>query len=222
MPAGAHLPKRLRCAGGLVLRPGCTFCAGRHQATPSLGLLIVIIVFFSAVLGGTPVQAAAPACAPVVGNLVSVEGMVEVQRTDAPRWAEAGRDEGLCEGDSVRAGDRSRAAIALVNDAVLRLDERTTIRLLDITAEPQQRSFLGLVRGAVQSFSRKPRMLSINTPYLNATIEGTEFALSAGETGTDIILFSGSVVAANDQGKVRIQSGEAASAAPGRCSIPRP
>lgn len=161
-------------------------------------------------------QAAAPSCAPVVGNLVSVEGMVEVQRTDAPRWSEAARDEGLCEGDSVRAGERSRAAIALVNDAVLRLDERTTIRLLDITAEPEQRSFLGLVRGAVQSFSRKPRMLSINTPYLNATIEGTEFALSAGETGTDIILFSGSVVAANDQGKVRIQSGEAASAVPGQ------
>ncbi|MDZ3837070.1 MAG: TonB-dependent receptor [Rhodospirillales bacterium] len=198
------------------MRPGRIFCAWAEEATLDLSLLVPAVVFIWAALGVAPGQAAAPSCAPVVGNLVSVEGMVEVQRTGAPRWSEAGRDDGLCEGDSIRAGERSRAAIALVNDAVLRLDERTTIRLLDITAEPEQRSFLGLVRGAVQSFSRKPRMLSINTPYLNATIEGTEFALSAGETGTDIILFSGSVVAANDQGKVRIESGEAASAAPGQ------
>lgn len=179
---------------------------------------VFLAAALTAVFGlyGPAADAAVPSCAPVVGNLVSVEGLVEVQRTDAPRWIAAGRDEGVCEGDSVRSGERSRAAIALANDAVLRLDERTTIRLLDITAEPEQRSFLGLVRGAVQSFSRKPRMLSINTPYLNATVEGTEFAVTVGEAATDVILFSGAVLAGNDQGEVRIGSGEAASAERGK------
>lgn len=208
--------KPLRRSDGLATRLRGVLYRRGDNPTFTLSRLVHAVVFLSAALGAAHVQAAAPGCAPVVGSLVSIEGLVEVQRTDATRWSQASRDDGLCEGDSVRASERSRAAIALVNDAVLRLDERTTIRLLDITAEPEQRSFLGLVRGAVQSFSRKPRMLSINTPYLNATVEGTEFALSVGEAGTDVILFSGQVMAANDRGGVRIQGGEAASAAPGQ------
>lgn len=206
--------------------PGCGAAAsGLFTRVPSAGSIGVagiqasfLLAAASALIGFGPAPAAAavPACAPTVGALVSVEGTVEVQRSGAPRWAPASSDEGVCEGDSVRSGDRSRAAIALANDAVLRLDERTTIRLLDITAQPEERSFLGLVRGAVQSFSRKPRMLSINTPYLNATVEGTEFAIRVGEADTDVVLFSGAVLAGNDHGQVRIAGGEAASAERGK------
>ena len=65
----------------------------------------------------------------------------------------------------------------LINDAVLRLDQETTVYLADIAGEEEEESVLDLVRGAFQSFSRNPRELEVNTPYLNATIEGTEFVI---------------------------------------------
>ena len=66
-------------------------------------------------------EAALEACAPVVGELVSAEGEGEVQRADASSWEAAGLGAPLCQRDSVRTGARSRAAVHLVNDAVLPL-----------------------------------------------------------------------------------------------------
>ena len=121
---------------------------------------------------------AAESCTPVVGELVSVEGQVEVQH-EAADWQRAALGASLCQRDSVRVGPRSRGTIALINDAILRLDQNTTVNLLEIVREPEERSLIDLVIGAFQSFSRSPRTMAVSTPYLNATIEGTEFALRA-------------------------------------------
>ena len=121
----------------------------------------------------------------------------------------------------MRAGRRSRAAISLINEAVLRLDQNTTLQLVDITAEPEQRSFLELVVGAIQSFSRSPRLLAVNTPYLNATVEGTEFFVEVAENESSVIVFEGVVAATNPQGELRLASGEGATAAAGEAPQPR-
>jgi len=161
-------------------------------------------------------DAAAEPCTPVVGRLASVEGEIEVRRADARRWQPAGLDEAVCEGDAIRAGRHSRAAIALINDAVLRLDQNTTLQLTDITAQEQERSFFDLIVGAIQSFSRAPRLLAVNTPYLNATVEGTEFYIEVAENQSAIVIMEGVVRAANDFGEVRVGSGEAAAAEAGQ------
>src|SRR5215510_5214707 len=80
---------------------------------------------------------AAKACSPVVGELVSAEGEVEVQRADDTRWQRAELGESLCQRDTVRVGMQSRGAIALISNAILRLDENTTLHLLDIKVEAQ-------------------------------------------------------------------------------------
>ena len=122
----------------------------------------------------------------------------------------------LCEGDAVRAGRWSRAAISLINQAVLRLDQNTTLQLVDITAEAEERSFLELVVGALQSFSRSPRLLAVNTPYLNAAIEGTEFFVEVAAQQSSVIVFEGIVAAANPEGELRLASGEGAVAEAGQ------
>jgi tetratricopeptide (TPR) repeat protein len=176
------------------------------------------LVGFSVVATGAH---ALESCEPIVGQLASVEGEVEVQRAATPRWQSATMGDALCEGDSVRSGPRSRAAIFLINEAVLRLDQNTTLQLVDITAEEQKRSFLELVVGAIQSFSRRPRLLAINTPYLNAAVEGTEFFVEVAVDQSSVIVFEGIVAATNPQGELRLASGEGAVARTGEAPRPR-
>jgi tetratricopeptide (TPR) repeat protein len=184
------------------------------------------IVCSVAVLWFTGGADAAESCEPRVGSLVSADGVVELQRSDTFDWQPAFLDEGLCKGDSVRAGARSRAAVQLINEAVLRLDEKTTVRLVDIAGGEEEESFLDLVSGVFQSFSRKPRRLAVNTPYLNATIEGTEFVIGAGVDEGFVTVFEGTVLAANALGDVRVTGGESAvakaGAAPERRIVVRP
>jgi len=164
---------------------------------------------------------AADACAPVVGRLSSVTGSIEVQRGAATNWARARLNENLCEGDSVRTAERSRAAISLTNSVVLRLDQNTTIRLINVGNQPEEKSLLDLLRGAVQSFSRKPRSMAVNTPYLNGTIEGTEFVIRVAENQTILTVFEGTVRAANDQGSVAVPHGQSVVAEAGKAPQPR-
>ena len=71
-------------------------------------------------------------CTDPVGRFVDINGSVETQVVDGEDWIKASLDTPLCEGSSIRVGAQSRAAINLVNDAVLRRDQNTTMRLVDI------------------------------------------------------------------------------------------
>ena len=166
----------------------------------------------------TSAHAAEP-CTPVVGELVSVEGQVEVQH-EAADWQRAALGASLCQRDTVRVGPRSRGTIALINDAILRLDQNTTVNLLEIVREPEEPSLIDLVIGAFQSFSRSPRTMAVSTPYLNATIEGTEFALRAEPQRTFLTVLEGRIAAANEFGKIQVAGGQSAVAEAGKAPAP--
>ncbi|MCB1724190.1 MAG: FecR domain-containing protein [Gammaproteobacteria bacterium] len=155
------------------------------------------------------------ACDAAVGRFISIEGSVSVQSVEGGRWQDAKLSRHLCEGDSIRVGERSRAAVALINDAVVRIDQNTAMRLLDINKEKSERSWLDLLRGAFQSFSRKPTFLTVNTPYLNGSIEGTEFTMRVEDGATAITVFEGVVVASNDLGEVALNRGDSTRVAAG-------
>ena len=176
---------------------------------------LLILTLFIALTSSGEVRAE---CAEAVGQFVDLHGKVETQAEDGADWAGATLETALCEGSSIRVGGQSRAAIALVNDAVLRIDENTTMRLVDIVEgdAQEERSLLDIIKGAIHSFSRKPRKLSINSPYLNGSIEGTEFVFRVTDDQSEITVLEGTVVAANDQGSVSVTGGEAASAGEGQ------
>ena len=155
-----------------------------------------------------------------VGQLVSAQGTVEVQRDSAAQWLPATLGEALCEGDTIRAGKYSRAEAALINEAVLRIDQNTAIRLVDIAVDKERKSLLSLAKGAFSSLSRKPRRLTVSTPYVNGTIEGTEFLVSLDGERAEIKVLEGAVVAENEHGRVRLGPGEGAVTAPGGAPQP--
>ena len=155
-----------------------------------------------------PAAHAAGSCDEPAGRLVSIEGQVQVQVSEQSGWRPGKLEEQLCKGDSIRVGKLGRAAVVLANDGVMRLDQNTTIRLLDISGKKEQRSFVELVKGALQSFSRKPRLLSVNTPYLNGSIEGTEFETRVEDDRASILVLEGRVAASNDHGTVALMPGD--------------
>jgi tetratricopeptide (TPR) repeat protein len=192
---------------------------GRQNNEPYLLALTLLIGLISS-------DEAWAECGEVVGQFVDIHGEVETQADDGGDWASATLETSLCEGSSIRVGAQSRAAISLINDAVLRLDENTTMRLVNIIEEEEEQSLLDILRGAIQSFSRKPKKLMVNSPYLNGSIEGTEFVFRVTDEQTEITVFEGTVVAANEQGSVSVTGGEAASAGEGQApqsrSVVRP
>ncbi|MEE8445673.1 MAG: TonB-dependent receptor [Alphaproteobacteria bacterium] len=180
-----------------------------------IGAVILVCLAFR------PAVAAIEACEPVVGELVSVEGAVQLQRAAGGSWQAAGVGTKLCDKDTVRTEANSRAAISLVNDAVFRIDQNTAVHLADIAPEPEGKSFVELLIGAIQSFSRKPREIAIDTPYLNATVEGTEFVIRVTGNETQVTVFEGTVRAVNDQGEAAATSGQMIVAQAGQAPQPR-
>ncbi|WP_052808118.1 FecR domain-containing protein [Methyloterricola oryzae] len=126
----------------------------------------------------------------------------------------------LCEGASIRVGADSRAAVALINEAVLRLDQNTTMRLVDVAEQPEKRSFLDLVSGAFKSFSRAPRTLTVHTPYVNGMIEGTEFAMRVDGDKTLVSVYEGKVRTENGKGQLSLTRGQSALAQSGKAPQP--
>ncbi len=165
------------------------------------------------------VSAQAAECEPWAAKMVSVQGSVEARSTTTASWRPASLNDTYCVGDSVRTGARSRAAIVLSNNTVIRLDQSTTV-ILGTVAEDEP-SWLEMLEGIVHFFSRVPRSLDVRTPYVNAGIEGTEFLVQVAPNHALITVFEGTVAASNRQGSVLVQSGQAVVATTGQAPVLR-
>ena len=162
---------------------------------------------------------AAEACDPSIARIVSLQGQVEVQSSGSSEWTAAALNEPLCIGDAVRVGPFARAALAFANNSVLRLDQRTTLYLRG--QSEAGRSLLELLYGAVNFFSHRPRALEIDTPFVNAGAEGTEFLIRVSEDRTEAIVFEGRVLMQNARGELRLAGGDAGFALKGEAPQPQ-
>jgi tetratricopeptide (TPR) repeat protein len=165
-------------------------------------------------VGLSPSIVSAADCDPIVATAVSVQGKVDVRRVDVTQWQPVTLNDTFCTGDRIRVGDRSRADVALANQPVLRLDQNTTITLGGIQKE--QTFLVDLVQGATYFFSRATRALDVRTAFVNAGVEGTEGLIRVGDDRTEITIFEGKVVAANDAGTLSLTGGESAVAIQGQ------
>jgi ferric-dicitrate binding protein FerR (iron transport regulator) len=166
----------------------------RKSIAPNSFLVLLLASLLAC--GLVPATASAAECDPSVATAVSVQGSVEVKRVDATQWQPVTLNDTFCTGDRIRVGDRSRADVALANQPVLRLDQNTTIILGGVQKE--QAFLVDLVQGATYFFSRATRALDVRTAFVNAGVEGTEGLIRVGDNRTEITIFEGKVVAAND------------------------
>jgi tetratricopeptide (TPR) repeat protein len=168
---------------------------------------------------------AAVACEPKVAQIVSIQGIVELRRAGQAIWQQATMDMTLCPGDMLRVRARSRAALRLSNESMLRLDQKTTITFPQ-AQDDEATSLLDLFTGALHILTRTPKPFKIRTPFVNAGVEGTEFFVSVVEDNTQLVIYEGQVSVSNDKGSLVLVDHEAAIArkneAPKRIGIISP
>jgi tetratricopeptide (TPR) repeat protein len=151
-------------------------------------------------------------CAQPSAWLTASEGRVELRRAppagaEPGEWQPAPRETQLCGGDTLRTGERSRAALRLSNETTLRLDQNTTLTL---SAPSEGPTLLDILSGAINVLTRTPKPFRVRGPYLNAGIEGTEFLVRADADSTQVSVFEGTVRAENAFGVLALRSGESA------------
>jgi hypothetical protein len=155
-------------------------------------------------------------CEVAAGSIVSAEGEISLLgAAGSIQFVAAGADTRLCPGETVLVGPRSRAALRLEDTGqVIRLDQGTTLRVL----QPRQpgRPLLDLSRGIIELFSPGNRPLDIETPFVTAGVEGTEFfvLVDASRKIAEVGVIDGRVGVKNAQGRLSLGAGEAAIASP--------
>ncbi|MET0001455.1 MAG: FecR domain-containing protein [Candidatus Thiodiazotropha lotti] len=147
-------------------------------------------------------------CQPVVAHMVSLQGEAEVRRSEADVWGPVSRDSRFCPGDQLRVKGNSRVGLQLNNETFLRLSEQSSIRFAP--PEDQQTSWLEIIKGIAHFISRISRPAQVNTPYVNASIEGTEFTVEVSDGSSLITVAEGRVRAHNEQGESLLTDGQAA------------
>jgi hypothetical protein len=162
-----------------------------------------------------PVQAGTPGVRDTGAVVLTIEGTVEINRGGTEKWLPAKTNLTLAAGDSLRTGPRSRATVRLSDLSVLRVNEKT---VLEIRAQHKAGSSLDLHSGSAYFFNRsKPSSLQFHTPLVSGAIRGTEFNLEAAADGTTTVtLLEGEVGLTNELGSLVLQSGEQATASPGK------
>jgi len=179
-----------------------------HMLIPALFIIIGLI------MGYPPATARAQErCEKWAAKMVSIQGVVQVRRAGETAWVSAKLNETYCPGDTVRTLENSRAVLLLPNETYDHLDQDTAMTFNGI--EKDRISLLGLIKGAFHFFSRTPRALKVATPFVNGTVEGTEFFVEVAPDHTLISVFQGNVLAANDVGSLNLASGQSAIARAG-------
>ena len=81
-------------------------------------------------------------------------------------------------------------------------------------------SVVGLIEGAVYFFSRKPRILEVDTPFFDAAVEGTEFLVRVEPQRAQLTVFDGKITARNAQGELTVANGQSLAAEAGQAPAP--
>ena len=164
------------------------------------------VTFFGSSIGKAY---AAGACQREVARVVSMQGIIELRRAQERTWQPASMNTTFCAGDMIRARAQSRAALRLSNDSMLRLNQKTSITFPALQ-ETKDTSLLDLFEGAIHIITRTPKPFKIRTPFVNASVEGTEFFVGLQEESTRIVVYEGKVSASNALGSLLLKDHEAA------------
>jgi tetratricopeptide (TPR) repeat protein len=153
-------------------------------------------------------ESEAAACEKWVAKIVSVQGSVQARLKETTLWQPVQLNNTFCPGDVLRVQEKSRAAVALINKTIIRIDQNTTVNFSGL--EKETTSLIDIITGVVHFISRVPRTLRVNTPFVNGTVEGTEFLAQVFEDHAIFTVFEGQFFASNPAGSITLTSGQSA------------
>jgi tetratricopeptide (TPR) repeat protein len=196
------------------------------RSTKILWIILVLLV------GAAAALSEARAASPLAGKLVYLEGQVAVRRGDAAEWLPAQANQELFQGDAVKTGAASRAAILCLDESQIKLNENTLLILKSVAPSPRLRpgqplpaaaapppsSLYRLIEGEIWLRNKNEKFhFELETPAVTATIRGTEFNIRVKKDGaTSVTLLEGNVCLANTLGQVCLQPGEEGLTLPGQ------
>lgn len=170
----------------------------------------VLIICTAAFIGKVH---ASNVCKVEVARIVSIQGTIEVRRAQQRQqiWHPVTLDTVLCLGDMIRSRTHSRATLSLANESFLNLNQKSSMTFLP--ANEEKKSFLmQLLEGAIHIITRTPKPFDVTTPFVNASVHGTEFLVEAVEKNSRVVVYEGKVTVTNDYGSVVLNDREAATA----------
>ncbi len=147
-------------------------------------------------------------CADPIARIASVQGQVELRDLRTANWQRAQLNEALCLNDHIRVGPNSRASFQYFSDVTVQLDQNTYISLVE--AKDKVSIWTQMWRGALHFITRSRRPFRVITPFVNASVEGTEVYIALAKDRADLTVFEGKLDVANDAGQVLLSSGESA------------
>ena len=152
---------------------------------------------------------ASPECSRWIAKVASIQGQVDTQHPNSVEWQSAQEDDVFCPGDKIRTSKWSRSTLVLSNQAVVTLDQNTTLIFPEAEENngKSARWFLNLIEGVSFFRSRETQRLNIQTPFINAVHEGTEFLVAVSSQKTEISVFDGQVSGENSAGNIKITKG---------------
>ena len=103
----------------------------------------------------------------------------------------------------------------LPNETTIPLDQNTILRLKQPISEKEP-TLIELIQGAIHVITRTPKPFKVNTPYMNAAVEGTEFYVGVDSEEARVAVIEGKVNVSNELGALLLIDNEAAIAKKGQ------
>jgi tetratricopeptide (TPR) repeat protein len=162
-----------------------------------------------------PVPAVAQArCAQPAAIVRTIDNQVQVLLAATRAPIAATRDMPVCPGETIQVAARSRAVVFITaSNTLLALNQNSQ---LEIATPDPARPYVNLLRGALLFITRVRRSFEVRTPFVNASVEGTEFVVQVGTDSATVTVLEGTVRAANDLGALVLGAGQQAVAAKGQ------
>lgn len=180
-----------------------------HHRVDNATSLTTALLKVSLLITACVSSATALACDDWLAKTVALSGAVE-RSTQKGDWQQLQKDQPLCPGDHIRVADNSRASLYLRNNTFMRLQENSVLHF----PAPKDASgfWLEVTEGVAHFISRIVNRFEVNTPYVNAVVEGTEFTVSATSVKASVTVIEGQVKTWNDSGTTMLAAGQQVSA----------
>jgi tetratricopeptide (TPR) repeat protein len=145
-------------------------------------------------------------CSESQATVVSIQGKVDTQASKNAFWNSVNIGHNFCYGDKIRTSKHSKVTLVFKNGSRMTLKQNSTLSFAS-TIKKETSWIVRLIEGSGLIRSRHPQRLNVQTPFINAVHEGTEFLVTVNSQQTEITVFDGQVAAGNQMGQIHIKKG---------------
>jgi len=144
-------------------------------------------------------------CSPVA-RVVSIQGSLQIQRAGHTSWTWVRQlDTIVCQGDVLHTGPTGRVALLLSPETLFRIQQNSTVSIRQTPDETVVEYTIGDQQAAARTapnqcgagyfITRFPKKFRVLTPFINASVEGTEFLVALSCQSATVAVFEGRVLA---------------------------